>query len=213
MVLSYIFCTDMAQRHPGKTCATLSITSENLANCNVREVPAKEITNGLIFELIRYQKLLKKPTKTLLKWLELLYGENWPQHPPAELTLTKSLNVLYQKHRKLVIQRNTEVLNEFCCSTYCLPNPLTRKVQVQPISIQGPVFKKDKRRSLFRQQQCQAYKHTARELAAELHSAQYSSDVLKSKVRILEEKMGHTTTRNIHKRERRKEAALASQKK
>ena len=59
-------------------------------------VPTKKIINGLIVELIRHQRLKKPPTKTLVKWIELLYGTNWPTNPPAELTLIKSLNVIHQ---------------------------------------------------------------------------------------------------------------------
>ena len=130
-----------------------------------------------------------------MKWIELLYGENWPQNPPAELTLMKSLNVLYQKHRKIVIHRNTEVLNEFNCSTYCLPESIAGKVPVQPISTQGSMFKKTKRHSLLHQQQLHAYEQTTRELAAELYSTQHSSVLLRAKMRTLEEKFGHTNTR------------------
>ena len=52
IVLSNIFCTDMAQQQLGKTCATVRLTSDNLANCNMQKVPTKEITNGVIVELI-----------------------------------------------------------------------------------------------------------------------------------------------------------------
>ena len=113
----------------------------------------------------------------------------------------------------MLIHRNTEVLNEFNCSTYCLPESIAGKVPVQPISTQGSMFKKAKRHSLLHQQQLHAYEQTTRELAAELHSTQHSSVLLKAKVRTLEEKFGHTNTRNVHKRERRREATLAAQKK
>lgn len=166
----------------------------------------EQITNGLLVELIRYQKSQKKPTRTVLKWLELLYGRNWPQHPPAELTVLKSLSVLYQKHRQLVIHRNSEKLNEFCLSTYGLPS-------VQRIVTQESVFKKTKRRSLFRRQQFQVYENTTRELAQELLQTQHANSLLEVRVKTLEEKIGHFNTRNIHKRERRRAAMLARQKK
>ena len=120
---------------PGKDCKALNITFEGLASCSLQGVPTKKIINGLIVELIRHQRLKKPPTKTLVKWIELLYGKNWPTNPTMELTLIKSLNVLYQKHRKVVLQKNTQVLNEFSCSTYCLPVP---KVHVQPKLTQRP---------------------------------------------------------------------------
>lgn len=80
---------------------------------------------------------------------------------PAELTLIKSLNVLYQKHRKVVLQKNTQVLNEFSCATHCLPVP---KVNVQPKLAQRPKVRKTKRQSLLHRQQLHAYEQTTKEL-------------------------------------------------
>lgn len=129
----------MAQ-YPGKYCQILKITSKNLIRNHIQKIPIKQITNGLLVELIRYQNRQKMPAKTLLKWLELLYGQNWPKYPPAELTLLKSLSTLYQKHRRLVIHRNSEKLNDFCLSIYCLPKSM--KVPVERIATQESAFKK-----------------------------------------------------------------------
>lgn len=199
--MSSHFPGKMAQ-YPGKYCQILKITSRNLFKNHIQEVPMKRITNGLLVELIRHQKLQKMPAKTLLKWLELLYGRNWPQYPPAELTLLKSLFVLYQKHRRLVIHRDSEKLNEFCLSTYCLPKPM--KVPVEQTATQESAFKKTKRRSLFCHQQYQTYQNIIRELARELHSTQQGAMLLEARVRTLESRVqrGHMSTRNIHKREK-----------
>ena len=140
-------------------------------------------------------KVQKPPTKTLVKWIELLYEKNWPTNPPAELTLIKSLNVLHQKHRKAVLEKNTQVLNEFSCSTYCLPVP---KVHVQPKLTQRPKVRNNKRQSLLHRQQLHAYERTTKELAAELHATQDSFGIPKAMVKALEKKAGHTITRNIH---------------
>ena len=201
------FCTDM--NGPGKDCKALNITFEELASCSLQGIPTKKIINGLIVELIRHQRLKKPLTKTLVKWTELLYRKNWPTNPPAELTLIKSLNVLHQKHRKVVLQKHTQVLNEFSCSTYCLPVP---KVHVQPKLTQRPKVRKTKRQSLLHRQQLHAYEQTTKELAAELHATQDSFGIPKAKVKALEKKAGHTITRNIHKREKRKEATLLHRK-
>ena len=202
----------MAQ-YPGKYCQILKITSKNLIRNHVQKIPIKQITNGLLVELIRYQNRQKMPPKTLLKWLELLYGQNWSKYPPAELTLLKSLSTLYQKHRRLVIHRNSEKLNDFCLSIYCLPKSM--KVPVERIATQESAFKKTKRRSLFRRHQYQMFQIIIRELAKELHSSQQDTMLLEARVKTLESRMqrGHMTTRNIHKREKRKMAILARQKK
>ena len=201
----------MAQ-YPGKYCQILKITSKNLIRNHIQKIPIKQITNGLLVELIRYQNRQKMPAKTLLKWLELLYGQNWPKYPPAELTLLKSLSTLYQKHRRLVIHRNSEKLNDFCLSIYCLPKSM--KVPVERIATQESAFKKTKRRSLFRRHQYQMFQIIIRELAKELHSSQQDTMLLEARVKTLESRMqrGHMTTRNIHKREKQKMAILARQR-
>ena len=93
---------------PGKHTQALRLTTRNITNCHIKAIPVGKITNDLVVELIRFQKLRKQPLRMTLKWLELFFGKYWPENVPAELTLLKSLSVLYQKHRKLVISRNLE---------------------------------------------------------------------------------------------------------
>ena len=194
---------------PGKHTRSLRLTTRNITNCHIKAIPVSKITNGLVVELIRFQKLRKQPLRMILKWLELLFGNNWPENVPAELTLLKSLSVLYQKHRKLVISRNLEKLNSFCSSPYCIP----KTKQPKAPHIRDSVHCNSKRHSLLRHQEHQAYQQTIRDLADELHSALHDAELLRSKVKTAEKILGHTNVRNIRKRERRRDAVISTQKK
>ena len=190
---------------PGKHTQALRLTTRNITNCHIKAIPVSKITNGLVVELIRFQKSRKQPLRMILKWLELLFGKHWPENVPAELTLLKSLSVLYQKHRKLVISRNLEKLNSFCLSPYCIPK--TKQPKAPHIS--DRVRYSSKRHSLLRRQEHQAYRRTIRDLADELHSALHNAELLRSAAK----RLGHTNVRNIRKRERRKNAIISTQKK
>ena len=128
---------------------------------------------------------------------------------PAVLTLLKSLSVLYQKHRKLVISRNLEKLNSFCLSPYYIPKTKQPKAPYIP----DRVHYSSKRHSLLQHQEHQAYRRTIRDLADELHSALHNAELLRSKVKTAENILGHTNVQNIHKRESRKNAIISTQKK
>ena len=122
-----------------------------------------------------------------LKWLELLFGKHWPENVPTELTLLKSLSVLYQKHRKLVISQNLEKLNIFCLSPYCIP----KTKQPKAPHIPDRVHYSSKRHLLLRHQKHQAYRRTIRDLADTLHSALHDAELLRSKVKTAEKILGH----------------------
>jgi hypothetical protein len=85
-------------RYPGELCHALRISSKNLLNNNLKPLSRSAITNGLIVELMRFATCQKLPMMVVLRWLELLFGKNWPKNPPAELTLMKALSDLRQKY-------------------------------------------------------------------------------------------------------------------
>ena len=115
-----------------------------------------------MLELMRFATCQKLPLKFVLKWLELLCGNNWPKNPPAELTLMKAFSDLRQKYRRLTLRRKEQDLTELCNSCFEFPTSRTTKLK------NSQMLKRVRRRSFYYQQKSQMYYKVANELSKEL---------------------------------------------
>lgn len=66
------------------------------------------VTNELILELVKFKDLHSQCTyRTLHSWLKALYGSRWPKEPPTHHAITRSIDRLKGKLRKLKKQGAT----------------------------------------------------------------------------------------------------------
>ena len=105
----------------GELCRGLRISSSNFLKNNLKLVSRRNITNGLLIELMRFSTCQNLSMKIVWKWLELLCGKHWPKNPPAELTWMKALHGIRQKYRRLTLRRRKDDLTEFCDSRFEFP--------------------------------------------------------------------------------------------
>ena len=179
------------------------ISLGKLLSCRLGSIPASAITNGLVVDLIRLSKVKRLQWKIVILWLEQLYGRKWPNPPPANLTITKTLITLFKKHRSLTIQHKLDEHANYMDTLFVLPST--------KVSVAGKITKqisRPKRRSIIRREEFKAYNTALRGMGSELKSAVVEVDHLYNKIKSLQQKF-----QNIRKQSIRKEKSLELQKK
>lgn len=195
----------------GKYCQQLNLSTEVLLlnSQSIPQVQPSKITNGLINELVKFHKIRRLPWKAAISWLTQLYGRKWPiKNPPAELTLIKTLTTVNQKHRSLVLKRNSVNLNKFCESQFLLP----QSVCIKDNECYAPPTQQDhaKRRSILRKEEFQAYKILFKDLTKDLQAAKSEAELIQKRYHSLRKEVNR---RNLHKREKRKMLNIKEKKK
>ena len=161
--------------YPGKLCKQINLSCNKLLSLQpLRQVKLDKITNGLAIELIQLRNVEKLPWKVVIEWLVQLYGRNWPTNQPAELTLIKTLTVLYQKHRNLVLKRKASNIEMFKSSPLHLP---VHKEKPHHESTHSSMRQKKERKSLLRKESSEACRIAMNQLCIDLKKS--NDEILK----------------------------------
>ena len=195
-------------KYPGQFCQAVKLSYERLLGSKpLLEIKEDKITNGLILELVRLRNTRRLPWKVIIAWVVQLYGRNWPTNEPAELTLIKTFTTVYQKHRTLMLKRNSDNIEHFCDSQFCVPVPRDQcSIELEQEELP---MKQIKRQSLLRREDIQALRMTVTDLCTELKENNKEACVLRHNLSSLQKRVN---LRNVRKREKRKTKRLLRQK-
>ena len=156
----------------------------------------KNITNGLIIELLCLRTIHRLPWRTVVGKVIQLYGKKWPCDGPSELTMIITLSTTYKRHRTLVLKRNASINLQFENCQFSIP--VSRLTYKSKVAGHPP---RCKRKSLLRKEYQSVLKSTNTGLCNELKMTE--TEVIR-----LKKKLSKTTANmyNVNRREKRKGA-------
>ena len=194
----------MPKQFVGEHCQRLGLkTAVLLQSFLLKKVllskfPPPQITNGLILELFKLMNNEKFPWACMYWWLEQLYGDEF-----KDVSNDSIISALAKKHRKLTVSHLDLDIADLCDAVFKLPQTRAKKSIENPTTVLHVVSN-----DIFLTEHLEAANLAMKDMAEELCKEKLALQIKNEECVQMKSKLSRYNTRNVHKREKRKDITI-----